>query len=156
MRGKVRDIAEMFHSFRITPAYAGKRLKVWTYPLSCQDHPCICGEKIAAAVLNVTVTGSPLHMRGKVGLLAFKKASVRITPAYAGKSRQAVDKIQLDKDHPCICGEKLRNSNQALQRLGSPLHMRGKAITVLAGETSTRITPAYAGKSRIIFIIERR
>ena len=45
-------------------------------------------------------------MRGKVTTVGAKDPSNRITPAYAGKSGQCTAMIQIDGDHPRVCGEK--------------------------------------------------
>ncbi len=85
MRGKVRYAIGKIKEYRITPAYAGKRLGFFTFANSLQDHPCICGEKNELALLNTVWVGSPLHMRGKGKQLPPAIESSRITPAYAGK-----------------------------------------------------------------------
>ena len=86
MRGKVRltrldDLID-----RITPAYAGKSSEEATDAVWFQDHPRICGEKFLTLLPRSLPAGSPPHMRGK-GLQELRTwRSVRITPAYAGKS----------------------------------------------------------------------
>ena len=47
-------------------------------------------------------------MRGKdrISLLAFQ--SLRITPAYAGKSREMTHENLIAEDHPRVCGEKTK------------------------------------------------
>ena len=45
-------------------------------------------------------------MRGKAGEAWQKNNQSRITPAYAGKRRQALLFQKLEKDHPRLCGEK--------------------------------------------------
>ena len=67
-------------------------------------------------------------MRGKALLIIVFLLTVRITPAYAGKS-----------GFRCF---------QKVLFLGSPPPMRGKGIKCLLGIFRIRITPAYAGKSR--------
>ena len=50
----------------ITPAYAGKRSR---YSLGCirsEDHPRVCGEKIAHETILPHLLGSPPRVRGKV------------------------------------------------------------------------------------------
>ena len=74
------------------------------------------------------VLGSPPPMRGKVYKCFIIWFSVRITPAYAGKSGlQDVLPVPAE-DHPRLCGEK-------------KTIIRAKGVCI-------RITPAYAGKSR--------
>ena len=56
-------------------------------------------------------------------------------------------KTKLAQDHPRTCGEKVSNYNYAANQLGSPPHMRGKAVPFAALARNVRITPAHAGKS---------
>ena len=74
-------------------------------------------------------------MRGKVISPPHHNLSNGITPAYAGKSRNAGVVVAFVGDHPRLCGEKDFSTSNST---GVP-----------------RITPAYAGKriSRIAFII---
>ena len=68
-------------------------------------------------------------MRGKVESPAGGWKTLRITPAYAGKS--TVQTIA------------------AFEKLGSPPPMRGKAGSTCLYTSLTGITPAYAGKSKV-------
>ena len=45
-------------------------------------------------------------MRGKVAVWFPQTAFIRITPAYAGKSKKAQLLRQRLEDHPRLCGEK--------------------------------------------------
>ena len=65
-------------------------------------------------------------MRGKATKSVPSPYGLRITPAYAGKSRQIFNTVYICQDHPRLCGEK------DLDRWEDKLD-RG-------------ITPAYAGK----------
>ena len=88
-------------------------------------------------------------MRGKVlkqqSLLLMK----RITPAYAGKSGYTRRRTSGRWDHPRLCGEKLSVGLCSDKMTGSPPPMRGKEKSGRKTETMSRITPAYAGKSRL-------
>ena len=65
MRGKGVSVAFAKCSFRITPAYAGKRVAK-EYGLNPEkDHPRLCGEKASISNLNFPLKGSPPPMRGK-------------------------------------------------------------------------------------------
>ena len=66
-------------------------------------------------------------MRGKVTTMLANIDTVRITPAYAGKSHCSVVVNNSNKDHPRLCGEKILIPKISNRRIG--------------------ITPAYAGKS---------
>ena len=113
----------------ITPAYAGKRQKMYLCHDRPQDHPCVCGEKLLSSARVHGMIGSPLRMRGKGHRQRKSSAAVGITPAYAGKSLRR-QKIRLrPRDHPCVCGEKRITRRILEQDRGSPLRMRGKAAS---------------------------
>ena len=46
-------------------------------------------------------------MRGKDDRYAKNKVTIRITPAYAGKSLLELVAVVSRRDHPRLCGEKL-------------------------------------------------
>ncbi len=106
MRGKGSFFNVLNCVIRITPAYAGKRLKRPMGDASAEDHPRICGEKACAGRNRSCEKGSPPHMRGKATVSRFIMMPMGITPAYAGKSITRLGEISLPKDHPRICGEK--------------------------------------------------
>ena len=85
-------------------------------------------------------------MRGKVQNDRAKRTKARITPAYAGKSQNICNVRILIRDHPRLCGEKLRSSESFCSVEGSPPPMRGKAQNGSKRRHVHRITPAYAGK----------
>ena len=65
-------------------------------------------------------------MRGKVKTADTLKWLPRITPAYAGKSlTHHLERLE-SKDHPRLCGEKLKHVGKRPARTGSPPPMRGK------------------------------
>ena len=51
------------------------------------------------------------------------------------------------EDHPRLCGEKTAMTKINATQIGSPPPMRGKVCNVKRVIVSSRITPAYAGKS---------
>ena len=89
MRGKVVDYLKNARSFWITPAYAGKSRKKLRDFLGAWDHPCVCGEKVSMGYLMGLGEGSPLRMRGKEWTEVKTTVGTGITPAYAGKSKEA-------------------------------------------------------------------
>ena len=131
----------------ITPACAGKSFFASSISSSIEDHPRMCGEKIKGAFSYVSEWGSPPHVRGKVLTQTITNTIFRITPACAGKRHKPRNLWRLSKDHPRMCGEKLRDSLHEWDLTGSPPHVRGKVIYVVALRRRYRITPACAGKS---------
>ena len=132
---------------RITPAYAGKSINTKYRQFLLQDHPRLCGEKQLSSLKAVNLIGSPPPMRGKELHGADSTCWIRITPAYAGKSRHLLKSVQMFWDHPRLCGEKLDFIFEYGFHLGSPPPMRGKDISIFIYNRYIRITPAYAGKS---------
>ena len=91
MRGKGRAACSARIADGITPAHAGKRIRLGGLPAQPKDHPRPCGEKSVAAIHHPPTTGSPPPMRGKDAEAAIDELSRRITPAHAGKrARPAV------------------------------------------------------------------
>ena len=77
----------------------------------------------------------------------------RITPAYAGKSAGDRLTIHIKWDHPRLCGEKKHYILPFSVAIGSPPPMRGKAFGKICNNLFNRITPAYAGKRLIMYIM---
>ena len=150
MRGKGRHCRQLYRRAGITPAYAGKSSTRLLYVALLKDHPRLCGEKVACYLAAVLQRGSPPPMRGKgtSGRLAF--VVLRITPAYAGKSSFLFPPKILYEDHPRLCGEKGSPSLYSRSSSGSPPPMRGKAPFRFVVVACGGITPAYAGKSRLV------
>ena len=146
MRGKELLDLESLPELGITPAYAGKRAQYRLQRRCGWDHPRVCGEKPDAPRLTETRKGSPPHMRGKVLREGLREHRLRITPAYAGKSEEIDRDAEIQRDHPRICGEKVRAVLRYAPFVGSPPHMRGKGHLSAAFCGLPGITPAYAGK----------
>ena len=87
-------------------------------------------------------------MRGKVFPVPPQVLERRITPAYAGKSGIITVEVSYMQDHPRLCGEKFQKNRRSPCYKGSPPPMRGKVWVSVSFGFTTRITPAYAGKSR--------
>ena len=86
MRGKEYNDTLFDACYRITPAYAGKRLDRSPAHSQTRDHPRLCGEKPVTTSQTILILGSPPPMRGKEKRRIRIHRCVRITPAYAGKS----------------------------------------------------------------------
>ena len=132
----------------ITPAYAGKRPGFSGPFLPTGDHPRVCREKLFIPDTENAAVGSPPPVRGK-GDAGLKQAEEdRITPAYAGKSRQTCGPCEAQGDHPRLCGEKMAGIRQMPKCSGSPPRVRGKGGDGLSHAALEGITPAYAGKRK--------
>ena len=107
-RGKVSRTRFKRDQNRITPAWAGKSpLPGWTGNGS-RDHPRVGGEKRTISGWSTKYWGSPPRGRGKVSRRRFQRDEKRITPAWAGKSRQRWTADRRRRDHPRVSGEKAK------------------------------------------------
>ena len=88
-------------------------------------------------------------MRGKVPSENTDTTYTRITPAYAGKRKVETRKPAGRRDHPRLCGEKIKLLEINSHYAGSPPPMRGKAQNGSKRRRVHRITPAYAGKRNV-------
>ena len=86
-------------------------------------------------------------MRGKAPMVWSLTGAPGITPAYAGKSCRRLERRSGKEDHPRMCGEKQIKGFKHDGHMGSPPHVRGKGELSRAGASTSKITPAYAGKS---------
>ena len=90
---------------RITPAYAGKTIKLHIFFPPIWDHPRIRGKDIPIRNARPIVDGSPPHTRERPQKMGYKSKSTRITPAYAGKTKEKKAARMSVQDHPRIRGK---------------------------------------------------
>ena len=90
--------------------------------------------------------GSPPRRRGKEGAQLAEKTGIRITPAWAGKSKSLYSGGRGHRDHPRMGGEKHAGRFKKLVGWGSPPHGRGKVQACPEDSPASGITPAWAGK----------
>ena len=149
MRGKALQLCHTPPPSGITPAHAGKSGRGGFECGRCGDHPRTCGEKPFVKPPSFFGMGSPPHMRGKVSLTFSRKTTDGITPAHAGKSYSQEKRQDHFRDHPRTCGEKCLQNVAAIEKTGSPPHMRGKVVFHPHISARRGITPAHAGKRRL-------
>ena len=94
--------------------------------------------------------GSPPRRRGKEGAQLAEKTGIRITPAWAGKSRRCCLPGSPRRDHPRVGGEKVALQAALNGLIGSPPRGRGKVTLTYYYRQLERITPAWAGKSNLL------
>ena len=98
VRGKGQSGGRGLPGVGITPAYAGKRIKL-------RKRHSICGEKLSTTSTDIHPAGSPPRMRGKYEILDVLEAVLGITPACAGKSSiqhltASLGEFEVQKGHP--------------------------------------------------------
>ena len=147
VRGKAQTSTIIRRSRRITPACAGKRSEAPKGQQQERDHPRVCGEKPLTWFWQGPCLGSPPRVRGKADFCISAERHAGITPACAGKRAPFQKMSTAGRDHPRVCGEKVRCAAGCGPPKGSPPRVRGKADFCISAERHAGITPACAGKS---------
>ena len=147
VRGKGQNCKILPRERGITPACAGKSLKLLLSAFRLQNHPRVCGEKTLIRLVRFAVRGSPPRVRGKVSEATRWARWTGITPACAGKSPASGPGCGKTGDYPRVCGEKRTAARLPGLRSGSPPRVRGKASGPPRSSGPGGITPACAGKS---------
>ena len=147
VRGKQDGVFVVKKTGRITPACAGKTVRVVFSRRALQDHPRVCGENLPSFNIPGTSIGSPPRVRGKLIRTRFPDLWMGITPACAGKTSQRALRTGKPKDHPRVCGENDASHIAYYFQQGSPPRVRGKQGRKRIRKAEERITPACAGKT---------
>ena len=151
MRGKPASEDLSALTGRITPAHAGKTRRAAGASLTRTDHPRACGENRDCIAEDIPDHGSPPRMRGKRARVFGGSSYRRITPAHAGKTLYINFIYYVHSDHPRACGENCRDVVMQHSTSGSPPRMRGKPLSCFSWIRGTRITPAHAGKTPMLY-----
>ena len=113
-RGKADVLFTHFLAWRITPAWAGKRLPLPDIAAQTQDHPRVGGEKARTLIVQDEPQGSPPHGRGKGDPGMYDLRWMGITPAWAGKRIAGTQQKKTAMDHPRVGGEKMLNLHKTV------------------------------------------
>ena len=148
-RGKVLQRGMKQTELRITPAWAGKSYKNLFSAAMKKDHPRVGGEKGQDAGQTPHDQGSPPRGRGKARQGWRGCVCYGITPAWAGKRLLREQSYTIKRDHPRVGGEKHLQKPFYFHQEGSPPRGRGKVHRTRQTILRSRITPAWAGKSRL-------
>ena len=109
------------------------------------DHPRMCGDHISFPSPEADVQGSPPHVRGPLKALHLISLLFGITPACAGTTKNIIDPIIDNRDHPRMCGDHLDGKTLPTGYEGSPPHVRGPLSAWHKAQGDEGITPACAG-----------
>ena len=146
MRGRLRTCRGRPEKVGSTPAYAGKITTSRRLKFRSRKHPRVCGEDKSSGILSEVLLEAPPRMRGRSCLASKSKGSPRSTPAYAGKIRHRQSCQSERRKHPRVCGEDRGIELHATHTLEAPPRMRGRSSPMDSFSSSSRSTPAYAGK----------
>ena len=136
---------------RLIPARAGKTCSGWCRRRRSAAHPRACGENPGDRTESATLDGSSPRVRGKRGLQRRLRGFAGLIPARAGKTRPLPSENIEARAHPRACGENSCGPPANGTRKGSSPRVRGKPELLADSRVETRLIPARAGKTIIIF-----
>ena len=93
-------------------------------------------------------------MRGRRPERAGRGHLIRNTPAYAGKTRFCIFLFLVYWKHPRVCGEDRTGAAVPAAPLETPPRMRGRLFIVDLNLLMVGNTPAYAGKTASLRVID--
>ena len=125
-RGRLESELDALKSQGITPAFAGKAWNSSESTARTQDHPRIRGEGLGFRFAVFAPPGSPPHSRGRHNEQRDDVDHRGITPAFAGKAFDQLNRIAIQGDHPRIRGEGPIFVHPTGFHEGSPPHSRGR------------------------------
>ena len=110
MRGKPDWRGETAAPVGLIPAYAGKTSETDESGVERRAHPRVCGENLPPPYTLTLEAGSSPRMRGKPRVRSASLSSEGLIPAYAGKTLSMPRWMRVQRAHPRVCGENLRQS----------------------------------------------
>ena len=131
----------------IIPACAGNTTVSKTSRRRSGDHPRVCGEHRDQILQNLRDLGSSPRVRGTLLRHEGLKILAGIIPACAGNTNQRFELLNLDKDHPRVCGEHPHKAIADSGFPGSSPRVRGTPAALLGSDQHRGIIPACAGNT---------
>ena len=131
----------------ITPACAGKTYRSAASDTACGDHPRLRGKDRTRAGDATALIGSPPLARERHIVTSIISSPPGITPACAGKTLCARTYGKRRRDHPRLRGKDIKDGIAGWAAAGSPPLARERPPRKRRIRSTTRITPACAGKT---------
>ena len=107
----------------------------------------MCGKDLSGQVDDISLTGSPPHVRERHYPHGSGDLNGGITPACAGKTQHVIIIVDKSRDHPRMCGKDCRYTCHTEMIWGSPPHVRERLGIGQLYFKVDGITPACAGKT---------
>ena len=151
MRGALAGCRADPQSGRIIPAYAGSTFRWPTCARWSGDHPRVCGEHEVVDLYDIDLLGSSPRMRRAPRCQPNSAPPAGIIPAYAGSTTTTGMFPMHSEDHPRVCGEYETYRREKYVQRGSSPRMRGAHHETNERNSQSRIIPAYAGSTHILY-----
>ena len=155
-RGKLRLFWVLAIGERLIPAWAGKTPGPRRRQRERAAHPRVGGENRATTRSLSAASGSSPRGRGKPLGRRSHRRPLRLIPAWAGKTLEAVGLHGLGPAHPRVGRENAVLGATGTGADGSSPRGRGKPPVVRVDARQRRLIPAWAGKTAVCMASMRR
>ena len=140
----------------LIPAWAGKTGWAPTVPGWRWAHPRVGGENQTRETNHWRTSGSSPRGRGKHAVTLDRVTLTRLIPAWAGKTAGRFASPGKRQAHPRVGGENVTDGRSTRVARGSSPRGRGKLSGDWQGVWDGRLIPAWAGKTRLWGMWDRR
>ncbi len=132
---------------RVTPAPAGRTIRILCDGIPPAGYPRACGTDIDRIGVDIWTRGLPPRLRdGRVQAVRSRRL-LRVTPAPAGRTRSARRARKATSGYPRACGTDARGALRPARRLGLPPRLRDGPVEIGGHDSAGRVTPAPAGRT---------
>ena len=132
---------------RLIPAWAGKTRGYGRADRGLTAHPRVGGENVTQLAPGELSNGSSPRGRGKLLVGVGGRLRPRLIPAWAGKTMTAIEARACSGAHPRVGGENVGGPLAVFGVPGSSPRGRGKRSDSKKTQPSSRLIPAWAGKT---------
>ena len=139
---------------RLIPAWAGKTKGEARALLRDRAHPRVGGENSKFQPAPAAGMGSSPRGRGKQNSAKGYAPSLRLIPAWAGKTKASFGLSPVMRAHPRVGGENGTIAGARLSASGSSPRGRGKPCPRNALRSRYRLIPAWAGKTIFVALYQ--
>ena len=146
-RGKLRPKDRAQKIKRLIPAWAGKTHPHWSRSSVLAAHPRVGGENAFGITEIQAILGSSPRGRGKPLLPATSAPTLRLIPAWAGKTLPRQRSVVRRAAHPRVGGENGVARLAYRMSTGSSPRGRGKRAARVYRWVEHGLIPAWAGKT---------
>ena len=149
VRGKLHPNDPTWRRSGLIPACAGKTFRSCFRLSELRAHPRVCVENDCLSKIRGDVSGSSPRVRGKPKGAIASDAAAGLIPACAGKTSSRSRRFRRRRAHPRVCGENIKETEDAGGGLGSSPRVRGKRLTSERRPQGRGLIPACAGKTTV-------
>ena len=154
MQGRLTRLIYDYSQQRKTPAHAGQTSPPSQASRGHPEDPCACRADPPHTNAPQATLGRPLRMQGRHGRARTGGFRSRKTPAHAGQTFVLLDQPGFLGEDPCACRADSSSAGTTSASGGRPLRMQGRPDRSVSPPPPVRKTPAHAGQTLAVNLLE--